>query len=136
MGCQACGSWSYNDQCDNDGCECPCHTYDTAPAMPGDILAYKDGTSRQIVAHAKVESGTRSRRCGCGGCTEDYAEVHIWVFAEEPELVIAKGGGCHWILPVEKFSETWGWPPKDHRLLRDGEVLWEPKSKVEEAIPA
>jgi len=138
MGCEACGSWSYNDRCDDEDCECACHNYDKAPAQPGDILVYisKDGSEggRQIVASGGYSVTEEKRGCGCGGCYDTVAKVHVRVFGEESELVIAKGGGCIRVLPIEEFSETWGWPPESHRLLRDGKVLWEPKPKAEEEV--
>jgi len=129
MECQACGGWSYNDQCDTPGCECACHGYEAAPAQPGDVLVYTDSKgqeTRQLVAEASVRVVNKSLHCGCGSCTEDVCEVTVRVFSEESELVIAKGGGCLRVLPVEDFSDTWGWPPEDHKLLRDGQVIWEP----------
>ncbi len=97
------------------------------PACPGDILVFVDG-SRTIVRYAELEHRSeRPRGCSCGGCMDvSVYEYKVFVDADEPAEVIAKGGGTLTVLPIQRLRDDW--PPEHCQVLRDGvPVPWSKK---------
>ena len=88
------------------------------PALPGDVVVF-DEHYRKLVRYAVVE---RKEKWVGGDTYRPEHTYKVWVEMEEPELAIAKGGGCVWVMPLEEFS--WSWPPPEADVYRDGRIIY------------
>lgn len=97
-------------------------TADEIPFLlqPGDLL--EEGGTRFLVRFAQAKWVTTYHNCGCSSEAVDYL-IYIDEPWHGPQPVIAEGGGCLLVMPVE---EWWGdWPPTDGtRVLRDGKQVF------------